>query len=107
MKNFNTKEVFNRYTENKDLKEANIFHLYDTGKECIKDNSGYCDARHFDLIAFNTRTLEKRNLGRHDSINSFGASVPFDMARVYADGSFFIRFSRNVKIDNNQTVSIS
>lgn len=33
---FNIKEVFNRYTENDKLSKVDIFHLYDTGEECVK-----------------------------------------------------------------------
>ena len=63
-----TEEVFEKYTHVEYLKYADIFHLYDTGKNCVDDNSGYHDARHFKLLAFNTNTMQKCDLGQHDGI---------------------------------------
>lgn len=103
MKKFNVKEVFDRYTENEKLIEADIFHLYDIGKECFKDNSGFDDSRHFELVVFNTKTMEKKNYGWHDGIRNF-SKVPAIMFRVYADGSFFIRFKRPVLLNLFQEV---
>lgn len=106
MKKFNVKTVFDRYTENEDLLEADIFHLYDTGKECFTDNSGYHDSRHFELIAFNTKTMEKRNFGIHDGMSNFSEDLPIQLVRVYADGSFFIKFSRLTRIYSFQNVDL-
>jgi len=105
-KSINVKEVFNRYTETKELEEADIFHLYDTGEECIKDNSGYHDSRHFELIAFNTETMQKKNCGRHDGITSYSNDLPIRMMRVYADGSFFVKLGRTAKIEMFQNVNL-
>jgi hypothetical protein len=103
---FDVNEVFNRYTETKELKEADIFHLYDTGEECMKDDSGYHDSRHFELIAFNTKTMQKKNCGRHDGITSYSNDLPIRMMRVYADGSFFVKLGRPAKIKMFQDVSL-
>ena len=106
MKKFNVNEVFDLYSEANNLQEADIFHLYDTGEECILDNSGYHDSRHFNLIAFNTKTMQKRNFGRHDGISSPFNEIPISLVRVYADGSFLIRFKRPVKITNFSDILI-
>ncbi len=106
METYDVKEVFNRYTETNELKEADIFHLYDTGEECIKDNSGYHDSRHFELIAFNTETMQKKNCGRHDGITSYSNDLPIRMMRVYADGSFFVKLGRTAKIEMFQNVNL-
>lgn len=102
---YNTKEVFDRYTEVEYQSEADIFHLYDTGEECMKDNSGYHDSRHFILWTFNTKTMEKCNQGRHDSMTNSG-NATVDIMRVYANGSFMIRFKGLVKMDIFQNVII-
>lgn len=89
---------------NKELKKADIFHLYDTGEECFKDNSGYHDSRHFNLIAFNSETMEKHNLGRHDGIFNHGNDVRVVIMRVFADGSFFVRLEKPATIGDYQCV---
>lgn len=107
MDKYNVQKVFDRYKENENLKEADIFHLYDTGEECIKDNTGYHDSRHFKLIGFNTKTMEKCELGRHDGLESFSDNLCIRKIRVYADGSFFISLSRPAKLHLFQCVSLS
>ena len=102
---YNTEEVFSRYKENQKLTHADIFHLYDTGEECYKNNSGYHDSRHFELIAFNSNTMQKRNLGRHDGIIHYG-ETPMLSSRIYADGSFFIRMKKPLEIHNFQCVEL-
>lgn len=106
MEKYNVQEVFNMYKENENLSEADIFHLYDTSEECLKDNSGYHDSRHFILVGFNTKTMEKCDLGRHDGLESFSNNLCIRKIRVYADGSFFISLSRPAKIDLFQCVSL-
>lgn len=100
---FNVQAIFDRYTENPKLKKADIFHLYDTGEECIKDDSGMHDSRHFMCIAFNSLTQEKVDLGKHDGIDTLeNEGSPLKLARVYADGSFLIRFMKPVHILRGQ-----
>jgi len=105
-KRFDVNEVFDRYTENYSLKEADIFHLYDTGDECIVHSDGFHDSRHFRLIAFNTETMEKSDLGIHDGIQSISPNSKVNQIRVFADGSFFISFHELQKISNLQCVRI-
>lgn len=106
MEKYNVQKVFDRYKENENLKEADIFHLYDTGEECLKDNTGYHDSRHFRLVGFNTQTMEKCELGRHDGLESFSDNLCIRKIRVYADGSFFISLSRPAKLHLFQCVSL-
>jgi hypothetical protein len=103
---YDFKEVFDQYTVNDKLTTADIFHLYDTGVGCLEGNTGYHDSRHFTLWAFNNVTMEKRNLGRHDGIDTY-TGVELKMVRVFADGSFFIRLQHCVNIDNYQCVRLS
>lgn len=100
---FDVDLIFNQYRYNKDLSEADIFHLYDTGEECIIDNSGFHDSRHFNLMAFNTKTNEKCDLGRHDGLECI-TDLKFRNARIYTDGSFFIHFDRPASISRWQCV---
>ena len=107
MKNFNVEEVFDRYNNNDKLEEADIFHLYDTGDECITDNSGYHDSRHFKLVIFNTKTMEKRTLlGRHDGITSTLNNHSIDKVRIYADGSFFFKLKNVAKLGIFQCIHL-
>ena len=104
---YNVQEIFDRYKENPYLTHADIFHLYDTGEECYVNNTGYHDSRIFNLIVFNTVTMEKRDLGQHDGITADIMSViPLKMIRVYADGSFMIRIEKPAKLDVYQDVKL-
>jgi hypothetical protein len=104
---YNVQEIFDRYKENPYLTHADIFHLYDTGEECYVNNTGYHDSRIFNLIVFNTVTMEKRNLGQHDGITADIMSIiPLKMIRVYADGSFFISLLKPAKLDVFQDVRL-
>lgn len=107
MKRFNVEEVFSRYKDNPNLTEADIFHLYDTGEECIKDNSGFHDSRHFELVIFNTETMEKKHCGRHDGITNVSDSLSFRIIRIFADGSFFIRLNGLSKVSLLQDIMLS
>lgn len=96
---FDVEALFSQYNEAPDLEEADAFHLYDTGKECAVDDSGYHDARHFKLIAFNTETDQKRDCGIHDGITNLLFNGPtVNTIRVFADGSFFFRMNKPVKL---------
>ncbi len=106
MKKYNVQEVFDRYTENEKLEEADIFHLYDTREECIIKNNGYHDSRLFRLVGFNTQTIEKRELGIHDGLESFSNNLCVRKIRVYADGSFFISLSRPAKLHLFQCITL-
>jgi len=106
---FDYQEVFNRYIETKTLVKANMFHLYDTGKECIIDRGGYYDSRHFRLVAYNIITMQKRDFGIHDGLSFDEASlakrnIQLSIVRVFADGSFFLQFNKLLQIINGQTV---
>lgn len=105
---FDCEALFNRYTKVPELKEVDILHLYDTGEGCYKDNSGYHDSRHFNLVGFNTETMERADFGRHDGIAPLiaDAEVTIRSIRVFADGSFLVQLSRPYKIYNSQNVGL-
>lgn len=91
-------EVNKMYEKVELLTHADIFHLYDTGKRCVEDDSGYHDSRHFRLIAYNTETKEMNDLGIHDGIQNLKADNNVYQIRVFEDGSFFVRFYKPVEI---------
>lgn len=84
------------YKESDSLELFDILHLYDTGKYCLPDNSGYWDAKHFELVGYNTKEKQFRKLGRHDSINFTCEQSPIDMMRIFADGATLVRFKHPV-----------
>jgi hypothetical protein len=106
MENFDVDEVFNQYNENSKLQVADIFHLYDTGMECMNDNSGYHDSRHFILVAYNTETMQKRHYGIHDGIENRNDNNVIRTIRIFADGSFFVRFKKPVDITEYQCITL-
>lgn len=101
---YDTKQIFDKYKTVDRLTHADIFHLYDTGKECKPDNSGYHDSRHFTLWIFNTCTMEKCDMGRHDGISAYEQSCDLSMARVYADGSFMLRLTKPAQVMGGQNI---
>jgi hypothetical protein len=98
---------FKSYKTIRNLSGADIFHLYDSGEECAKNNSGFYDSRHFYLWAFNTYTNKKCFLGKHDGmLNIIPHSAVLDIVRVYKDGAFLLRFQSVVKIHQGQCIQI-
>ena len=88
-------DILNNYAWNDDLSEFDIIHLY-PGEIAYPD--GYYDARFFEAVIFNTKTMQKRSLGkRHDAIN-FHYNCIVRSTRVYADGSFLLQLVGFVKI---------
>lgn len=90
-------EVYARYTSDESISEFDVIHLHDTGKCCINDNSGYNDARHFNLIAYNTERKLKRDLGQHDAISTSACKV--QNVLIFIDGSTLIKFNHMVSIE--------
>jgi hypothetical protein len=103
---FNKKELFNMYKDNTNLKKADIFHIYDTGKKCGK--AGFRDSKFFKLVIFNTKTMEKRDCGNyHDGIRfSKICTTRLKLLRVFIDGSFLVRFQHPVTVDVFQEIFI-
>jgi len=95
-------EILNKYEEVDKLYSFNILHLYP--KELAFPN-GYYDSNFFELIAFNTNTMQKINLGRHDAIDFFdilsGEGIEITQASVYADGSFLIKTKDMILVESN------
>ena len=91
-------DFLNKYKENDELNLFNIFHLYP--KEIAYPN-GFYDCRFFELVGFNTDTMEKRNLGRHDGIDFAYDKCSISKAQVFADGAFLIQMSHLVEMFSN------
>ena len=90
------------YAETEELNHFDIFHLY-SGK--LAYPNGYYDARFFELVGFNTKTMQKRKLGRHDAIDFEGVMI--ERACIFADGATMLKFANLVEcIGNTQAISI-
>lgn len=95
--------VLEKYKQVDVLERCNILHLYDTKQECF-ENDGYYDSRFFELWAFNSKTNEKKFLGRKDGIE-FGDYANVSFVRIFIDGSTFIRFKNEVAIGFGQCIN--
>ena len=93
--------VLSEYTENNNLKECDIMHLY-PGNIAFPD--GYYDSRLFELVCYNSVTMEKRNLGNHDGIDTFGTEVIG--VRIFADGSTMVKFKRPVLVVDSKCITV-
>ena len=95
--------VLNAYKENDELESFNIIHMY---PKKLAYPTGYYDARYFELIAFNTSTMEKKSWGTHDAV-FFENGIIVDRSIIFADGSTLIKFKNFGQITfNSQAVSI-
>jgi len=93
--------VLNRYDENDSLTKFNILHLYDDG---YAYPDGYYDSRFFVLVGFNTVTMQKKNLGRHDAIDFWDGCV-ISKSQVYGDGAFLIKLDHMItNVGNTQMI---
>ena len=95
-------DVLKKYTENIELKSFHIIHMY-AGDLAFPD--GYYDSRFFNLIGYNIKTMEFRNLGKHDGLHLFD-DVKVNIVRIFADGSTLIKFSDAVEIGFTQEANI-
>ncbi len=78
------------YKDNPKLNRFDIFHLYPKG---IAYQNGYYDSQFFEIVAFNTKKMEKRNFGsNHDAIDFWDGCV-ISKAQVYADGAYLVKLS--------------
>jgi hypothetical protein len=97
-------ETFGRYTENDDLKMFDILHLYPDDKQAYPD--GFIDCRFFDLVGFNTTTMEKHLIGRFDGLRFIqgdrvtDAVAPMKQVVIFADGSTCMQFTRMLKVEH-------
>lgn len=92
------------YTVNTELKTFHILHMY-PGE--VAYPNGYYDSRFFDLVLFNTDTMEKRTIECRDGIDaSYRKNIPFMMARIFADGSTMLKFYEAMAFDVFQSVTI-
>ena len=90
-------DVLTKYAENNELKLFHILHMY-PGKLAYKN--GYYDSKFFELIGYNTETMEFKNLGRHDELSFRDQNIQTDFVRIFVDGSTMIRFLEAVEINS-------
>ena len=88
-------KVLDTYGVWEGLNRFDILHLYP--KELAYPN-GYYDSRFFECVGFNTETMQKCDLGRHDSISFNDKECVVYMLRVFADGAYYIRFAGFVEV---------
>lgn len=93
--------VLNSYTWDNAMRTFNIFHLYPKG---LAYPDGLYDSQWFECIGFNTTSMTKKNLGKHDQMNFEGKKPMF--VRVYADGSFLISFNEAINVMSGQEITV-
>ena len=96
-------DFLDEYTENDTLETCHIMHLHPKG---LAYPNGYYDSQFFELVIYNTETMQKRNVGKRDGL-VFYDNAHIDIMRIFADGSTMVRFSHAVKIDGFQAVHVS
>jgi hypothetical protein len=92
-------DILKKYEVNKELEEFDILHIYP--KELAFPN-GYCDSRFFDVVFFNTKKMEKREICHKDSLDWAGVGN-VKMIRVFADGGVLVKFKNFQKISYPDT----
>lgn len=95
--------ILNTYEEVNTLNTVDLIHLYDTGRVCIDDDSGYHDSRHFTLWGFNVELKQKTNLGIHDAVSFVEGNLVL-FVRIFLDGSTLIKFKYPVAYALTQDV---
>lgn len=94
-------DKLDKYEVNNSLQEFDVLHMY-PGE--LAYPGGYHDARWFKLWGFNTMTMEKKDLGRHDGMIALNYAVPIQASGIYADGSTYINLTRPIRIIQGQAV---
>lgn len=95
-------DILEDYREDTECAEdfrADIIHLYP--QELAYPN-GYTDSRWFILWAFDTDSMTKRNLGKHDGVYFLSSDryrIRITDFKVFADGSFLVAFNEPILVD--------
>lgn len=103
------KETFGKYTENKDLRECDIIHLYDTGKLGQLGNGhsrAFIDSRIFKAVFYNTATKEYRESERHDNDQITSCEGNIRAVRIFVDGSTMVMLKNKASLDQFISQSI-
>lgn len=96
-------DVLNQYEWDENLESFNIIHLYPLD---IAFPDGYYDARKFRLIAFNIKTMTKKDFDIHDAV-FYHDNILIDRSTIFADGSTLIKFKEMATvIYNGQAIEI-
>ena len=96
-------EVLNKYKENDELEYFDIFHMY-PGK--LAYPNGYYDSRFFELVGYNTKSMEFKKLGNHDSLDFMEEKTPISMIRIFADKSTLVKLKVAKYLGNTQAASV-
>lgn len=98
-------DVLNKYTVDVNLSTFNILHLYPEKKPAYPN--GYYDSRFFQLWGFNTETMSKLDLGRHDGLSMYSPDYPkVIIIQIFADGSTLVKFAHKVSVEQWQNATI-
>ena len=98
-------EILDKYQVDDTLKAFDILHLY-PGELAYPD--GYQDSRFFNLVGFNTKTMKRRGLGRHDSLDFWNRVYSVKRIKIFADGSTMVEMENPVEVNaNTQAAYIS
>ena len=92
-----SEKYFDKYQEDENLREFDIFHMYGDGVPCLIKSTGYHDSQNFKFVGFNTVTMKKREFERHDALK-FDNCMVKDV-RIFMDGSTMIKFHHLVRYD--------
>lgn len=90
------------YKFNESLDVCHILHMY---PGTLAYPNGYYDSRFFELVIYNTQTMEYRSIGKHDGID-ISPDAQVRMVRIFADGSTMVRFDHAVRILAFQSVVV-
>ena len=97
-------DFLSEYNVNEYLDSFHIIHLYPME---IAYPNGYYDSRFFEVVGYNTSTMERKDIGKTDGIRFEGTqTICPDMVRIFADGSTLIRFSKPVSFYGASVVYI-
>ena len=83
------------YEEVKGDIKCDLFHLRPNGDICCLTD-GYNDAQWFELTGYNTQTMQRANLGRHDGLSVDRVKVL--SVRIMRNGETLVKVSKPVKI---------
>ena len=91
--------VLKLYKLNTELSEYNIFHLYPKG---LAYPDGYYDSRFFNLVGYNSETMEYREIRIADELDFINCNnKDISMMRIFADGSTLIKFNSLHRANNS------
>ena len=90
-------DILDKYKEVKALSGVDIIHIYPKEKT---GTNGIVHSRFFEVVGFNTVSMRKVNLGKHDDIVNMDAKIlPVKRIQVFEDKSTLIKFDRVISCE--------